>query len=287
MSGKRKQKPRKSKPYRVCAVFLSLLVVAAVFFSYVLIAEYAVEFTARRLPSYAKEDLTQTLAKESWSSDDYNFLYRQTGLGACALASMKDRTDEILRFQEALFYEGTVCHVEGTFPTKYDKMDAFTAPIADLQAGDVLVSSVCHTLGFRNGHAALVADEFGNVLESVSLGTPSVLTTNGANWFQTSANFIVLRLKDASAEERAAIAQAAKENLIGVPYSLTVGIFSKKDQGTDVKKTHCSHLVWQAYKNFGYDIDSNGGPVCFARDIARSPLFEVVQVYGFDPLKLW
>ena len=51
--------------------------------------------------------------------------------------------------------------------------------------------------------------------------------------------------------------------------------------------THCSHLVWQAYKHFGYDIDSDGGPLVTCNDIARSDLLEVVQVYGFDPDALW
>ena len=98
---------------------------------------------------------------------------------------------------------------------------------------------------------------------------------------------MVLRLKDAGEEARAEIAQTARERLYNVPYSLTVGFLSPKDQGETPQGTHCSHLVWQAYHYFGYDIDSDSGPLCTAQDIARSDLFEVVQVFGFDPVKLW
>ena len=45
--------------------------------------------------------------------------------------------------------------------------------------------------------------------------------------------------------------------------------------------------MWQAYFNFGYDLDSNGGAIVVPKDIATSPLLEVVQVYGFDPDRLW
>ena len=98
---------------------------------------------------------------------------------------------------------------------------------------------------------------------------------------------MVLRLKNATLEERLAIARDAEEQLKGIPYTLIVGIFMAKDQGTMPEGTHCSHLVWQAYKNAGYDIDPDGGPVVTCRDIANSPYFEIVQTYGFDPLSGW
>ena len=116
---------------------------------------------------------------------------------------------------------------------------------------------------------------------------PSVVSYGGYNWFRSGTNFMVLRLKDATAEERAAIAATAEERLRGVDYSITVGILSPKDQGETPKETHCSHLVWQAFRYYGYDIDSDGGAVCTTRDIANCDLFEVVQVFGFDPIELW
>lgn len=266
---------------------LSLLIAfAAAFFS---VADGVVDLTARTLPSYARESISETLAKAEWTEEDYDFLYRQTGLGRSALDEMKDDPARILTFQDALFYDGELEHQQVAFTTRRDVFaDSYRAPMVDLQDGDVLVTSTCHTFGWRNGHAAIVVDgKGGNTLESVSLGTPSVVSYGGYNWFRSGTNFMVLRLKDATAEERAAIAATAEERLHGVDYSITVGILSPKDQGETPAVTHCSHLVWQAYKYAGYDIDSDGGPVCTTRDIANCDLFEVVQVFGFDPVKLW
>ena len=39
--------------------------------------------------------------------------------------------------------------------------------------------------------------------------------------------------------------------------------------------------------NAGYDLDPTGGPLVTPDDIANSPYLEVVQIYGFDPDKLW
>lgn len=203
---------------------------------------------------------------------------------------MKDDPERILTFQDALFYDGGLAHEEVAVTTKRDIFadTRYRAPMVDLQDGDVLITSTCHSFGWRNGHAALVVnDANGSLLESVSLGIPSTITTYGSDWFCYGTNFMVLRLKDAGEEARAEIAQTARERLYNVPYSLTVGFLSPKDQGETPQGTHCSHLVWQAYHYFGYDIDSDGGPLCTAQDIARSDLFEVVQVFGFDPVKLW
>ena len=250
------------------------------------IAEAVTDNYARILPSYTKEDLTETLAKAEWTESDYEFLYRQTGLGKSGLDALKDEPDRILEIQNSLFYEGTLKHELAAFSSPHDYLENYTAAMAPLEDGDVLVTSSCHTFGWRNGHAAIVVNADDNqVIESVSPGMPS--SYGDTEWFAQSSNFILLRLKGVSKEERAAIARQAELTLLRVPYSLAVGIFTNKDLKDNVTKTHCSHLVWQAYKNFGYDIDADGGPVCTSRDIALSPLFEVVQVYGFDLEKLW
>lgn len=49
----------------------------------------------------------------------------------------------------------------------------------------------------------------------------------------------------------------------------------------------CSHVLWYAFKQFGINLDSNGGLLVMPRDIARSPHLELVQNFGFDPEKLW
>ena len=272
------------------AVLFGIIAFLALLCAALLIADAAVDASARVLPSYAREDIAQLLEQESWSESDYETLYLQTGLGRAALDEMKDDPERILTFQDALFYDGDLAHEEVAVTTKRDIFadTRYRAPMVDLQDGDVLITSTCHSFGWRNGHAALVVNGAnGSLLESVSLGIPSTITAYGSDWFCYGTNFMVLRLKDAGEEARAEIAQTARERLYNVPYSLTVGFLSPKDQGETPQGTHCSHLVWQAYHYFGYDIDSDGGPLCTAQDIARSDLFEVVQVFGFDPVKLW
>ncbi len=272
------------------AVLFGIIAFLALLCAALLIADAAVDASARVLPSYAREDIAQLLEQESWSESDYETLYLQTGLGRAALDEMKDDPERILTFQDALFYDGDLAHEEVAVTTKRDIFadTRYRAPMVDLQDGDVLITSTCHSFGWRNGHAALVVNGTnGSLLESVSLGIPSTITAYGSDWFCYGTNFMVLRLKDAGEEARTEIAQTARERLYNVPYSLTVGFLSPKDQGETPQGTHCSHLVWQAYHYFGYDIDSDGGPLCTAQDIARSDLFEVVQVFGFDPVKLW
>ena len=279
---------------RIAFIFLAVLFCIIAFLALLcaalLIADAAVDASARVLPSYAREDIAQLLEQENWSESDYETLYLQTGLGHAALDEMKEDPERILTFQDALFYDGDLAHEEVAVTTKRDIFadTRYRAPMVDLQDGDVLITSTCHSFGWRNGHAALVVNGAnGSLLESVSLGIPSTITAYGSDWFCYGTNFMVLRLKDAGEEARAEIAQTARERLYNVPYSLTVGFLSPKDQGETPQGTHCSHLVWQAYHYFGYDIDSDGGPLCTAQDISRSDLFEVVQVFGFDPVKLW
>lgn len=291
-----KRKGKVGKIFRKICLILAetvtgILVTASFLLSCLLVAEWVTEDYARILPPYAKEDIRETLAKEDWTEKDYDFLYHQTGLGKAPLDELKVSPERILEFQDALFYEPQIVHINAAPTTPHEVTFGYRAPIAPLQAGDVLVTSSCHTYGWRNGHAALVTDITNlaegdeHIMQSVA---PGYLTSyENSDWFRGSPNFMVLRLKDVEEEKRAEIGAFAEEHFMDVPYSLTVGVLSKKDQGTDLTATHCGHFVWQAYKVFGYDIDSNGGPVVVPQNIANSPLFEVVQVYGFDPDKLW
>ena len=272
------------------AVLFGVIALLALLAAALLIADAAVDASARVLPSYARTDISALLQKEEWTDDDYHTLYLQTGLGRSALDGMRGDDDAILAFQDALFYDGARTHEIVAFTTRRDIFadDGYRTPMVELEDGDVLVTSTCHTFGWRNGHAALVVNgALGSLLESVSLGIPSTVSVYGSDWFRYGTNFMVLRLKDTDESARAAIAQTALERLRNIPYSLTVGFFSPKDQGEAPQETHCSHLVWQAYHYYGYDIDSDGGPLCTAKDIANSDLFEVVQVFGFDPVELW
>lgn len=288
--------------------FLYCMLAIFVFFLgcvlFLLICSYTVDLNPRICPSYEKEDLAGVAGKETFTEEDYAFLLRQTGLGRAAVDALaesegKNLAERLAEFQDALFFRTEIAHrriadfTYQDFCLDPETKEIFYAPLAPLEPGDVLVSSCTHTVGYRHGHAALVLGDGVRLLEAPSSDLPSKLSKN-ANWFRSSANFMALRLKreegesdEAYAARRRQIADDAMECLVGIPYSLTVGIFSKKDQGRAPSSTHCSHLIWQAFKNAGYDIDCDGGSVCTPWDIANSPRFETVQIYGFDVEKGW
>ncbi len=289
-----------------------------------LIAQAAtVDGRARTLPSYAKESLAPVLEKDAFSEADYDFLYRQTGLGRIAVDELKgtmsasDLSKRLSEFQDALFFEGNLTHYAiADYICYHDKLvdgngNIVKAPILSRKPGDVLITASTHTIGWAHGHAAIML-EGGMMLQSTSIGCPSQRlpqSTNeaGISYFNESANFLMLRLKDevalriaaehagelgipehATAEDvRVAIARLAEDRLEGIDYSLVVGVLTPKNQGETPRGTQCSHLVWQAFSYFGLDIDSDGGLVVTPQDIARCDLFDVVQVYGFDPETLW
>jgi len=272
------------------AVFLAALIFLFSFLPGILITagimQSIVDLDTHVTPSYEKEDLSPVLKKDNWTDSDYEFLRKQTGLYQGALDAFRDRPERITEFQEALFYEGEIVHTDTASLTPHCMMKDFTAPIAPLENGDILITSSCHTLGWKNGHAAIVIDAQNDiVLEATRPGSKSRF--GSVNWFRQAANFLVLRLKGASKEERNEIAQWAEEHLYGVDYSLFVGFFYPKDQGDSPAVTHCSHLVWQAYYHFGYDLDADRGRLAACNDIARSPLLEKVQVYGFNVDRGW
>jgi hypothetical protein len=98
----------------------------------------------------------------------------------------------------------------------------------------------------------------------------------------------MLKLKDADEEKLNDIASFSKKYMHDIPYVLTIGLLSKKNPETEkINGTQCSHLVWYPFKNFGYDIDSDGSWLVTPKDITNSDLFEVVQIYGVDPSEIW
>ena len=170
------------------------------------------------------------------------------------------------------------------------------AYIPYVETGDILISFNSHVFGWRNGHAAIVVDgEQRQTLEARVLGMDSKVMSM-EHW-EKYPSFVVLRLKGATVEERKAIAEYAEENLVGIPYHLTAGLerlvkvpegFEKgedafadevtetgsvsevvesgvQDVKTVVSGTHCSHLVWYAYQQFVYNLDSDGGGIVTPR----------------------
>lgn len=297
----KKQKSKTSARLKTLYVLLAIFVVLAALVASLLLANVATERYAHVLPSYGREDIQDLLRKEDNTAEDYEKLYRQTGLSREGLSRLRAESGSLthfvsdaLAFQEALFCAKKTSY-EAVSPVTtrdvvLDEEDKkYRAPLVPLQTGDVLVTTSCHAFGWRHGHSALVVEGSSRtLLESVTIGKNSSITYNGAVWFQECSNFLVLRLKDEyrnRVDPRQVAADAVK-NLTNIPYSLTVGAIEKKNQGTQPACTQCGHLVWQAFYNHGLDIDSDGGAVVTPQDIARSPYFEIVQLYGFDPVTL-
>ena len=156
--------------------------------------------------------------------------------------------------------------------------------IPDLRNGDILITKATHSLGWRHGHAAIVTDAAkGETMEAILLGNPTLLQ-NVSKW-RTYPSFIHLRLKNHENVDTDKIAEYAKKKMLGIPYGLLTGIPVKAPE--DIKETQCAHVVWYPYECFGYDLDSDGSWLVTPKDIARSDLLEVVQVYGVDPENIW
>ena len=293
---------RSKKALRTCYILLAVFFFFAAIIAALLGANLACEGSAHAAPSHAREDIAEVLQKERRTDEDTFRLYRQSGISARGFARLEqkypkreDFVNAALAFQDAFFADYPPLH-ETISPITLRDLAASEngspryVPLVPLENGDILLSSSCHSFGWRHGHAALVVDaQSGSVIESVTVGVNSAINYNGADWFRECAAFLLLRLKDEyrGQIDPAEVAVAAVKTLNGIPYSLTVGIFEKKDQGERPRATHCSHLVWQAYKNFGIDIDANGGAIVSSQDIANSGYFEVVQVFGFDAERLW
>ena len=240
-------------------------------------------------PDYEAVDLDPVLAKASpLDGNDYRLLYNQTGLTKKgidrALSHGSDGVEKIKAIQNSYFTERTVRQNYFAPLICTDHIYDTAEPIF-LEDGDILVTSSTHFSSFRVGHAALVADGANyTIFQATQVGDESGFVDVGN--FTNRINFMVLRLKDevADNELRAKIVEYAVTNLIGKPYNPFCGIITNKNK---CDQTMCSHVVWYAFKQFGIDLDSTGGAVVSPRDIARSPYLELVQVFGFNPQKLW
>lgn len=245
---------------------------------------------AQWTPAYEKADLTDVLKKSQTelTDDDYTLLYAQTGLTKIGIDRLyeKGNKEKITRIQESYFLQREVVRERFAPWTCWEKIEGQTAVFGDVRAGDIILTSATHVLGFRYGHAALIVSDGGTLLEANTPGTTSHLTI--IDVFNDYASFMILRPNPdkISDETRQEVATYAKNSLVDIPYTVFAGIFRKKNQ-QPLKGTQCAHIVWYAYKQFGIDLDSNGGWVVKPQDMANSPYLEVVQIYGFDPVELW
>ena len=238
-------------------------------------------------PNYAKENLQPILEKETLTEEDYELLRRQTGLTKLGIDGLlkKGNVGRIYEIQD-VFFTPPVLRIDHYTIFTYIEYMQQRLTFANLEDGDIVVSATTYVSGFRYGHGALVVDgERMLMLESFAPGTVSEISNLQSSMGQL-ANVIVLRPK-CSKEVRAEVARRAKAELLGIPYSMVVGVLTPK-YTEQLQTTQCTHLVWYAYKKYaGLDLDGNGGGVVKPQDIFLSDAVEVVQFYGFNPDKLW
>lgn len=236
-------------------------------------------FGAVHRPDYPQQDLTALLQQRTWNDADYKTLLLQTGLGRLALETLTDA--EILQFQQQFFaapeYETSyIC-----FPITANEMNTVQQTrLAPLQDGDILLTFNTNTLGWRHGHAAIVTDAAsGTILEHCVLGERSKF--GAAKAFGRYPSFAVLRHPDQKLAQAAAA--YARERLAGIAYNPLAGLWKKDKSGMEQLDTsQCAHIVWQAYKAVGADIDGNGGRLVLPGDLLKSEQLELVQLYGMD-----
>lgn len=266
----------------------------------------AAERQARYVPEYDKVNIESLIRKEQLTEAEYVTLFRQTGLSAVAVDALRNegREEELLILQDKFFAEMPIECRANTIISREERIsDTATAKgpyvvsaeravqqsqgnranIPYVEKGDILITFNSHVLGWRNGHAAIVVDNQKELtLEARVLGTDSAITTM-EHW-KRYPSFAVLRLKGAGQSEREKIADYAAMNMLNKPYRLTAGWGDWMYPESMTEGTQCAHLVWEAYQQFGYNLDSDGGLVVTPKDLFESPLLEIVQVYGMPIL---
>ncbi len=253
---------------------------------------FANNYNAIYYPSVPRADLTILLDRASLTEADYSQLLDQTGLGRPSVDALLRESDgkaRIIAFQQS-YYTKAQMFTEKLNPftsqetlkiNSQSKSDDFG--LAPLKNGDILMTKSTQTLFWRHGHCGIVIDaEKGMTLESLEPGTIS-MKQNISKW-RYYPTLKVLRLKNADEKVITDIIKYSKNSLTGIKYRI---LAAKCQSGIIPKSANCSQLIWQAFNNYGYDLDSNKGMLVTPEDIAKSPLLETVQIKGFNPEKSW
>lgn len=240
--------------------------------------------TVYHKPDYEYKSVKKEISKTSMQEIDFNYISKYTGLSPYSARQMIENGEEekLLEINSKYFETPVYKKDYIAFPvTAQERCEKEVVSLAEIEDGDILITYNTHTLCWRHGHAAIVVDaDSGIILEHMAIGQTSVLSS--ASKWSAYPGFILLRHPDS--EVAKAAADYASKHLRNVKYSITAGLIKKdKSQMERVDASHCSHIVWQAYKAVGVDIDSNKGAVVTPEDIAMSSELKVVQIYGIDP----
>lgn len=231
------------------------------------------------------------LDQTSFSESDYATLYEQTGIAKPMVDLLRQQSDfksKMLHFQSNYFKKQNVVKTKMTLFTNIDEVHdekgemVQVFDLAPYENGYIFLSKSTYTYNWRHGHAGLVIDSVrGKTLESLEPFTLSM--EQDAAWWAYRPTFKMMRLKDVDQAYLDEIAEFATTYMQGIPYNILAMKTNKKIPTS----THCSHIVWHTFKQFGIDLDSSGGIFVSPGDLARSPYLETLQIYGFDPTKKW
>ncbi len=270
---------------------------------------------AHIFPTMEKANIGPLLSQAEHSETQLQLLSAQTGLHPHSVQALLEqgRKQELLQIQQAYFapiqYKAlrtTPLTISEVLVDEQGKI-CYGMSLVDLQDGDILITKNSRFLGWRNGHAALVVDaEKGLLLEAIMPGTNSKISS--VSKWSTYPSFLVLRLREQYREGQSdegvnlskQIADYAETQLVDVPYLLVAGILERSlpermttveavgqnaEQSAKITKTlkgtQCAHLVWYAYKQFGIDLDSDGGVIVTPFDIQNSEYLDIIQTYGY------
>lgn len=235
-------------------------------------------------PEYPYKNISYLLSKETISDDEYSEIFKYTGVAPVAAKSMMENnnSDTLKTLNKLYFTEFDYDKNYIFFPVTFEESSTQIVPLVPLKKGDVLITFNTATLDWRHGHTAIVIDDGDTILEHMSIGHTSCLTP--ARRWSSYPGFAVLRHKNQQISESAA--EYAMNNLVDINYSIFSGIIDKDKSNNDrISASHCSHIVWQAFKAAGSDIDYNGGQIVTPNDIFKSREFDIVQIFGIKPGK--
>ena len=270
----------------------TILVISITLFLFLYNWLYEAEQSTHSMPEYARREIYPWVERRDLSNQQLHMIAHQTGLNPKVVAELLlgNKGFELLCLQAAYYSPvKTVSELSSLLTLSeyvvdeegnYKKATHF----ADIRKGDILITKNSRFLGWRNGHVGLVVDSRkGLVLEALMPGTNTRVCS--LDKWEMLPSFQVLRIKEGvlcSELERICystmVVEYAMENLVDIPYSLMAGL---PPEEMSISKTHCAHLIWYAYKQFGIDLDSDGGNIVTPEDIRKSPYLEVIQSFGY------
>jgi len=235
-------------------------------------------------PDYPMEDISDIFIKEDITDRDYEKIFLNTGVAQIASKELIDSGNTtLLRFLNSYYFKKPLYKNKYiAFPVTANELnEGIRTPLVPLKKGDVLITFNTHTLLWRHCHSAIVVDDKGEeILEHIAVGHKSRISPS-QRW-GVYPGFMILRYKDSNVAKKAA--DYARENLDGIDYNVFAGLIDKDKSKNDVvDSSHCSHIVWQAYKAAGYDIDSDKGSIVTPYDMAMCDDFQLVQIFGINP----